>query len=166
MANFFRTAKSLIIIPDDIPGRLVVFMLRGRLVYRYQTVRRIVTRSGREAYVYRFSRIPCTKRSDEPDFQICLISELEYCEHEIGGRFNKHPLTLRYRSCKPFYIDDFDSLDSLLDAINDALNDLIVDYGEFISPFGESVEDLVHESTQINVCELQSDEEEVSHDYC
>jgi len=166
MVSFFRTEKSVVIIPDDIPGRLVIFRLGDRLVYRYQTVRRIITKTGREAYVYRFARLPCSKKAGEPDFQICLISELEYCEHEIGGRYNKHPLSFRYTNCTPFYLKDYTDLDSLVDEINDTLNDLIADYSSFISPFGEAIEDLAHESTAINVCELLGDEEEISHEYC
>jgi len=166
MANFFRTSRSLIIIPDDIPGRLVIFTLGGRLVYRYQTVRRIITKSGREAYVYRFARLPCTKKPNEPDFQICMISELEYCEHEIGSRYNKHPLAFNYTECKPIYLEDYNTLDDLSEEINDSLNDLVVGYSSFISSFGESIEELAHESTQINVCNLLSDEETISHDYC
>ena len=166
MANFFRTARAIVIIPDDIPGRLVVFKLHGRLVYRYQTIRRIITKTGREAYVYRFARLPCTKRPGEPDFQICMISELEYCESEIGGRHNKHPLSFRYVNCIPFYLRDYDSLDSLQRAMDNALDNLVLEYSDFISGFGEAVEDLAHESTQINVCNLLSDEEEISHDYC
>jgi hypothetical protein len=166
VANFFRTAKAIVIIPDDIPGRLVIFKSNSRLVYRYQTIRRIITRSGREAYVYRFARLPCTKKPNEPDFQICMISELEYCESEIGARHNKHPLAFNYTECKPIYLEDYDSLDSLLEEINDTLNDLVVGYSGFISEFGEAIEELAHESTQINVCNLLSDEETISHDYC
>ena len=166
MANFFRTAKAIVIIPDDIPGRLVIFTLGGRLVYRYQIIRRVVTKSGREAYVYRFARLPCEKREGEPDFQICMISELEYCESEIGGRYNKHPLAFTYTECKPIYLEDYDSLDSLSEAINDTLNDLVMEYSTFISPFGEAIESLTHESTVINVCNLLQDQEDVSHDYC
>jgi len=166
MANFFRTSRSLIIIPDDIPGRLVIFTLGSRLVYRYQSIRRIVTKSGREAYVYRFARLPCEKREGEPDFQICMISELEYCESEIGGRYNKHPLAFNYTECKPIYLEDYNTLDDLSEEINDSLNDLVVGYSGFISEFGEAIEELAHESTQINVCNLLSDEETISHDYC
>jgi len=166
MANFFRTSRSLIIIPDDIPGRLVIFTLGGRLVYRYQIIRRVVTKSGREAYVYRFARLPCEKRPGEPDFQICLISELEYCEHEIGDRYNKHPLSFKYTNCTPFYLRDYNNLDDLSEEINDTLNDLVMEYSTFISPFGEAIESLTHESTVINVCNLLQDQEDVSHDYC
>jgi len=166
MVNFFRTAKAIVIIPDDIPGRLVIFKLHGRLVYRYQTIRRIITKSGREAYVYRFARLPCSKKPGEPDFQICMISELEYCEHEIGGRYNKHPLAFNYTDCKPIYLEDYDSLDSLQRAMDSTLDNLVLEYSDFIAGFGEAVEDLAHESTIVNVCDLLSDEKVISHDYC
>lgn len=166
MANFFRSQKALVIIPDDIPGRLVIFSLRGRLVFRYQTIKRIITKTGKEAYVYLFSRLPCAKTPSEPDFQVCIVSELEYCESEIGGRRNKHPLSFKYTKCTPFYVRHYDSLDDLQISIESSLDTLVLEYSNFISGFGEAVEDLAHESTVINVCDLQSGTEEISHDYC